>query len=140
MLSSVILRDMIWIIVRREAEAMLTSIQPPKVPNGADANDQAIQGSANISVDDALRLPLSVAADPVNHLGVAAAFENSGPLPDETLRLNESPASLQWGKLSHHNTSFSFPCENTAGRILRSIPGKRAQCSPVRQRLPRRAI
>jgi hypothetical protein len=125
MQSSVILRDMIRMIVQREAEAMLASIQPPKEPNGNDANDEARGVSLNFSVEDALRLPLSAAADHISHSGFATALqENSGPLLDENLRLNESLVSLQWGELSHPKKSFSLPYENIADRLTSSIPGK----------------
>ena len=113
MQSSAILRDMIWMIVQREADAMLASLQPAKEPNGDTANDQARQIPPNFSVEDALRLPLSVAPDHVSHSRLAAApQENSGPLPDETLRLNESLASLQWSK---------FPILRRVPRLLGRI-------------------
>lgn len=93
--SSFVLRDMILMIVQRDAEAMLASISPMKDPNG---NDVDVQTSPSFSVGDALRLPLSAQTDHTSRVQSTGGIqENYTILSDEASRWNESLASLQRG-------------------------------------------
>lgn len=109
MQSNIILKDVIHMLLRREADAMLAPVVAPR-PQLADDGSQGLRNPTPsdaplMSVEDTLRLPIQLP------LGIVS----SGPhaqqhsTVDRVLRLNESLVSLQRGN-SHSATSTSGAC------------------------------
>lgn len=116
MQSNVILKDVIHMLLRREADAMLAPVVTLQAkPAGNDPKFPTPSDVPLMSVEDTLRLPIQLPLATVNS-GLQAQQH-----ADRALRLNESLASLQRGKacytaviglyaiLTRHVT-FSVPC------------------------------
>lgn len=98
--SSAVLRSMIYMIVQKEAEAMLASVESTKDPGSGDEPTNTVQthNQPSYSVEDALRLPLTAPGDGMNYAGLNSTsfLENDA---DEGRRLNESLATVQRCKI-----------------------------------------
>lgn len=99
MQSSFVLRKVVHMLLRREAEAMLapvTSLQTNPSDRSARSPMPPNSASALISVEDTLRLRLDVPTDLTNHLTSDQEQVNV----NRALRLSESLASIQRGNIS----------------------------------------
>lgn len=96
--SSAILRSMIYIIVQKEAEAMLASVGS-MIDSGTGSEPASMLQAHQhpfYSVEDALRLPFTLPGDEINYVGPASSYFLE-PREDEGRRLNESLATVQRG-------------------------------------------
>ncbi|KAB5546891.1 fungal-specific transcription factor domain-containing protein [Coniochaeta sp. 2T2.1] len=92
MQSNIILKDVIHMLLRREADAMLAPVAAPQVQPAGDAQKDPTPSDAPLmSVEDTLRLPMQPPLGVVN--GGPHAQQQSSV--DRVSRLNESLASLQ---------------------------------------------
>jgi hypothetical protein len=94
MQSNVVLKDVIHMLLQREADAMLQPVLGSGRHNMNDDDEQVTQGLPLMSVEDTLRLPLQLpridtSTQPDQRTQITA---------DKALRLNESLASVQRGK------------------------------------------
>ncbi|KAL2132345.1 hypothetical protein VTI74DRAFT_3916 [Chaetomium olivicolor] len=96
MQSNIILKDVIHMLLRREADAMLAPVvasQAQPAQAGEDRNNPTPSDAPLMSVEDTLRLPIQLPLGTVNSgLHRGAQQHNTA---DRGLRLNESLASLQ---------------------------------------------
>jgi hypothetical protein len=102
MQSNTVLKDIIHMLLRREAEAMLAPVGSSNKESSRHANEASmISESAFTSVEDTLRLPLELPMDtnrtfPGDQHHITA---------DRVMRFNESLASVQKGKVCIHQAS-----------------------------------
>ncbi|KAF2134001.1 hypothetical protein P153DRAFT_409360 [Dothidotthia symphoricarpi CBS 119687] len=92
--NNAVLRDIIRMLLQREAEAMLAPVRPSKRPRAENAIETSSPSDVvSISVEDTLRLPLQLPS--------TGARNDPGDMQhmeaDDVLRLNESLASVQRG-------------------------------------------
>jgi hypothetical protein len=102
MQSNIILKDVIHMLLRREADAMLAPVVAPQAPQPGTAGDgqktPTPPEASLMSVEDTLRLPIQLPLGTVNSRLHRDAQQHS--TADMALRLNESLASLQRGKVA----------------------------------------
>jgi hypothetical protein len=93
--NNVVLKDVIRMLLQREADAMLAPVRSTKKRKTRDAADISTPSSdaASITVEDTLRLPLQL---PLNSSGEFPQQRTHTEM-DSNLRLNESLASVQKG-------------------------------------------
>lgn len=89
MQSNIVLKDVIHLLLRREAEAMLAPIIPSN--RQTSRNSSLTSNSAFVSVDDTLRLPLQF---PLNSTSEIPGHQEH-TTADRVMRFNESLASVQ---------------------------------------------
>jgi hypothetical protein len=102
MQSNIILKDVIHMLLRREADAMLAPVvvsQAPPAHAGDGQNTPTPSDAPLMSVEDTLRLPIQLPLGTGNSGLRRDAQQHS--TADRVLRLNESLASLQRG--THHH-------------------------------------
>jgi hypothetical protein len=95
MQSNIVLKDIIHMLLRREAEAMLAPVAPPNNQVAKHVHERNMTtDSAFISVEDTLRLPLQ------SFMGTNGSFhgDQNHITADRVMRFNESLASVQKGK------------------------------------------
>jgi hypothetical protein len=94
--STSVLRDVIRLLLMKEEEAMLASVEVPDISNDR-GEPTAIEGSLShsISVEDTLRVPLNAFGDPKNqiHQNTASFVVDYGATSNA--RLNKTLASVQ---------------------------------------------
>jgi hypothetical protein len=108
MQSNIILKDVIHMLLRREADAMLTPVvasDPQPVQGARDGQKTpAPLNAPPISVEDTLRLPIQLPLGNVNS-GLHRDTQQHSTA-DRVLRLNESLASLQRGMFRTTHISY----------------------------------
>lgn len=95
--SNNVLKDVIHMLLRREADAMLTPIIASDSQTLPDSNSTSTEQLANLmTVEETLRLPMQLP------LGVSNSHQSrrQQSTADRAMRLNESLASVQQGKQS----------------------------------------
>ncbi|KAF2024668.1 hypothetical protein EK21DRAFT_104527 [Setomelanomma holmii] len=103
MQSNAVLKDVIHMLLQREADAMLAPINTADIRGSSNGGlTQAPSGLPLMSVEDTLRLPIQLPIS--NHHN---QHEQAHKTNDKALRLNESLASVQ--------RAFSFTAEGVAG-------------------------
>jgi hypothetical protein len=123
--STIVLKNVVALLLRRESEAMLAP-----VTGSSELISHQTHGtgpdSFQISVEDALRLPLDATLDSRHSFAMNETFSDVNRLH----RLNESLASVQSGEFSssldanHHST-------NTACFSYSLGPGRRSVFGPA---------
>lgn len=101
MQSNVVLKDVIHMLLQREADAMLRPILSEEAAIVTSDNAAQVQpDTSQLSVEDTLRLPMQLP------MGIAVRRDHTSQGPvDRALRLNESLASVQRGRyLAPSNT------------------------------------
>jgi hypothetical protein len=88
--STLVLKNVVALLLRRESEAMLAPVTEPI----SHETERAGPGSFPISVEDALRLPVDATINSRHSLDMDDPFSNANRL----YRLNESLASVQHGE------------------------------------------
>lgn len=91
--STIVLKNVVALLLRRESEAMLAPVAGTGEPIGHQTHGTGAD-SFQISVEDALRLPIDATLDSRHSLAMNETFSDVNRLH----RLNESLASVQSGK------------------------------------------
>ena len=120
--SSVVLQDVIHMLLSREAEAMLSPLFASRLSNENHSSDISARSRAAVmSVQDTLRLPLTPGTELVNH---AQSVRNDNRVnTNETLRLNESLASVQRGTSLHNYVLPLISSPNSPNGEMAVFPG-----------------
>ncbi|KAI1498884.1 putative C6 transcription factor [Biscogniauxia marginata] len=94
--SSVVLKNLIYLLLRREVEAMLAPVPAASTQAGLHMEQQPLASSNAVvmSVGDTLRLPLEAALSTSDQVASGQTWSNLS----RRQRLNESLASVQRGK------------------------------------------
>lgn len=96
MQSNIVLKDVIHMLLRREAEAMLAPVISSNRQASRNSNEASLTSNlAFASVEDTLRLPLQL---PLNSTGEFPGHQEH-TTADRVMRFNESLASVQRGKI-----------------------------------------
>jgi hypothetical protein len=119
MQSNIILKDVIHMLLRREADAMLAPVvvSQPQPVHAKDGQKTPTPSDAPLmSVEDTLRLPIQLPLDTANSGLHRDAQQHS--TADRALRLNESLASLQRGNAALNNTHIDCIILTTATLLV----------------------
>ncbi|KAF2818434.1 hypothetical protein CC86DRAFT_399249 [Ophiobolus disseminans] len=90
MQSNVVLKDVIHMLLQREADAMLAPILTSDTPHRIESISQ-MSSAPLLSVEHTLRLPIQLPTSNLNHEPIRQSHSTA----DKALRLNESLASVQ---------------------------------------------
>lgn len=129
--SNMVLKDVIHMLLRREADAMLTPLFPISKAQSTDGDLITTEAEPSLmSVEETLRLPMHVP-----RISVQSGHQHS--TADQALRLNESLASVQRGSMpfgllsGHANrlTRASVP-PRTRWESRRCYWEPRVECGP----------
>jgi hypothetical protein len=101
MQSNIVLKDVIHMLLRRETEAMLAPVvaSTTRVGGESQTNNLAPSKESLMSVGDTLRLPIQLPLNAVN----TQPDPQQHSTTDEVLRVNESLASVQRGKITFYH-------------------------------------
>lgn len=107
--SNDVLKDVIHMLLRREADAMLAPIvAPDRLANANDSSKSNEQAANLMSVEETLRLPMQLPMSaPPNH-NARRQYSTA----DRAMRLNESLTSVQQGMPGRLLAVFTSDCVN----------------------------
>lgn len=105
--STIVLKNVVALLLRRESEAMLAPVTAPSEPISHQTNRAGFH-SFPISVEDALRLPVDATITSRHSLDMGDPFSNANRL----YRLNESLASVQHGETPLSRVDGNFNIAN----------------------------
>jgi hypothetical protein len=104
MQSNIVLKDVIQMLLRREADAMLAPIITSNGANHDIDSTSALSTSQFMSVEDTLRLPMHLPQDMVR----TGHYKHQPSTTEKAVRLNDSLAAVQKGKVSNSAPIPSF--------------------------------